>query len=115
MTIKEVPTHILRESLLAIADLGRKYRGEEMVTAYKGAKDGRFPAERCPLCQLNYQVYNGECSNLGEGDPDHKNCLWWWIEGFDCHGRLERHIPARLSRIARWEEAINAELAGRAE
>lgn len=125
MTIEEVPTHILRESLLAIADLGRKYRGEEMVTAYADFEDYPEVAQgqwNCPLCNL------ASIRGVKDSKPRYKSshgnrcdCPWFWFEGHRCCGDgfySEFHsqpIPARISRIARWTEAINAELAGRPE
>jgi len=125
MTIKEVPTHILRESLLAIADLGRKYREEPQVTAYAARERETLEAYHCPLCMFQFE-------NTGLYPWDVKptkgiscTCPWFWIEGHMCQeyeddirgevSYADFPIPDRLARIARWEEAINAELAGRAE
>jgi len=114
MTIKEVLTHILRESLLAIADLGRKYRGDEMVTAYKAGLVALYAGYRCPLCR--FHCIAGGYRSV-ETTTEECFCPWVWIEGHECENVAfdGSPIPDRLVRIARWEELINAELAGRAE
>ena len=113
----EVPTEILAESLLAIADLKRKYLGEPMVTAYAGhvAKDA-FAEDKCPLCRYQLIVFTRfpgeECE-----------CPWHWLDGHGCQVEETDDeagfqfdyfpIPDRLARCDRWTDTITEELAER--
>lgn len=110
MTLSEVPTDLLKESLLAIADLRRKYLKVEMATVYQ------FGSWSCPLC--NFAV-----SFKGKDAKGRCACPWLWIDERRCCPRKieddksphfqDESIPDRLKRIDRWEAAINAEIANR--
>ena len=120
MSVTEIPTEILGKSLLAVQDFRRKYMGEPLLTYPDVEPKGSFDAaSKCPLCQFNRAEYNGLCDSLnGDEDVDPTEslhgCPWWWFEGKVCMGTYKRHdIIERLTRIDRWESAINEELTTR--
>ena len=110
--LKEVSTETLRESLLALADLRRKYKGE--------AQTYKLPSEDfdCPLCRMVLYLEPGAPLNCGEGCKPF--CPWYFAEGisgstFLCviAGYDNKRRPQRLARITRWEKAITAEISAR--
>ena len=105
MTIQEVPTDILSESVIAMQDLRRKYLGVPMVTAYAAIGSGGWAG--CPLCLFAESNILGEC--LG--------CPWVWITGDDCGcGNYKSSTAERnIARIDQWESTIKAELAKRGD
>ena len=122
--LEEVETPILRLSLLALADLRRKYTDEPMVTPYAAKRDSDefSPAtERCPLCVFAH-AHGDQFGDDHEGDCV---CPWNWIEGHKCEEFKDEYgdevdyddfpIPERLIRIACWEATINEELAQRVQ
>jgi hypothetical protein len=116
MTVKDVATEVLAESLLAVQDLRRKYLDQPMETAY--GKRRHVDYSSCPLCQLAAEI-GGEEIVLFDGSGC-QYCPWGFIEGvvaetFLCFSAGYDGVPRpdRLARIDRWEEAINAEIATR--
>jgi len=112
-TIKEVPTEILTESLLAIQDLRRKYLGQEQITEYAGCIDETVDCtKRCSLCK--FDLLHNEYKAKGETDCI---CPWFWMEGTECCSSklpkmyFDESIPERLMRADRWEDATVEELA----
>lgn len=110
--LKEVSTEMLRESLLALADLRRKYKQEPMVTVYKASTEFTACAcDKCPLCIFTRQYANTpvQCHC--------KACPWVWFTGHLCEaGKADyafTEIKSRLAPVARWEKTINAELSAR--
>jgi len=108
-TIREVPTGILTESLLAIQDLRRKYLGQEQITQYAGSTDKTVDCvERCPLCKFSSSYK----------DENHPDCIcpWFWMEGVECCSSkltkkyFDESVQERLARIDRWEDATVEEL-----
>jgi hypothetical protein len=120
-TLEEVETSVLRSSLLALADLRRKYSNEPMTTAYAAnGGESATAQERCPLCCFAH-THGDEFGDDEEGDCV---CPWFWIEGHTCEEYTEDGngdmisydtfpVPIRLQRVTRWETAINEELARR--
>lgn len=109
MRLNEVPTELLKESLLAIADLRRKYTGGHQMTKYAST--------HCPLCRFENTLWD-------EGFRDSEECSlcpWVWIEDHNCENfpqdpeldYSDFPIPDRLKRVDRWEAAINAEIVRR--
>jgi hypothetical protein len=124
MTIKDVATDVLAESLFAVQDLRRKYKGEPMVTAYRPTTTDGLLYEYCPLCLFQLVQSGYYPWDRDRGEIDECLCPWYWMEGHGCEEFVSVEgedqvtyddfpVPDRLSRIDRWEEAIKAELAAR--
>jgi hypothetical protein len=124
MTVKDVATEVLAESLLAVQDLRRKYTGEPQVTVYACTADPDAHAvNTCPLCKFQKSMQE-DSKHLLCMVADKHFCPWYFIEGHSCEDFPDVEdedtvdydtfsIPDRLARIDRWEEAIKAELAAR--
>jgi len=106
---EDVSTETLRESLLALADLRRKYTGENQITAYAADPfdDGQ---EACPLCQFK-KAHGRDTQYPCLGCT----CPWVWIEGKPCDegGYLDEGYEEAFARIDRWAAFIRSELAAR--
>lgn len=114
-SLKEVPTPTLRDMLLAVKDLWRKYRG---------LGPERFTDHDCPLCSFRNE--NDDLSRSGKLGPDRCSvCPWTAIDKIE-PGRREvrpcfvggydtQTTDQRLARCARWNATIREELASRGE